>query len=89
MAAPESAGLQLVSANELADVLGCSVRVIREMSRYGLLPYYPIGKRRRYDIKEVLEAVRQPAVPRIEADQHFGLGKTTTPHLKVEARRKS
>lgn len=88
----DSSGAQppLVSAKELAVVLGCSVQRVRDMTRLGVIPYHVVGKRKKYDISEVLAATRHQAEP---PDTPRPLGGRTShdtdnQHLRIEAMRR-
>lgn|GEM_PF-1597967 len=79
----------LLSTHELAAALGCSVDRVYDMARSGTIPYYVVGKRKKYDLAEVREAIRRQAVSS-DSPRPLG-GQRTNPvhrHLKIEAMRR-
>lgn len=57
---------RLVDANAVADLLGVPVSWVRESTRSGAMPCYPLGRYRRYSIPEVLawlDHCKQPGRP--------------------------
>lgn len=48
-----------MTADQLAEVLGVSRAHIFEQAARGLLPHYRIGRSVRFDLNEVLVAVRE------------------------------
>ncbi len=49
---------KLLSANDLADILGVTVRTIYDHAKDGLIPSYAVGRSRRFKLEEVLSAYR-------------------------------
>ena len=58
---------QLVTAAAVNKALNIPAGTLYLMARKGLIPFYKTGAKRRalrFDIEEVLQAIRQPAVSR-------------------------
>ncbi len=53
----------LVDAVQVAEVLGLSVRTVRDMAARRELPVYKIGRRNRFLVREILEWRDQRKVP--------------------------
>ena len=51
--------VQLVSTNQLAGVLGVSTRTIYTLRAEGRIPVVKVATCTRYDVREVLEALRR------------------------------
>lgn len=64
-------GQKLLSANELAELLGVAVRTIYDHARDGTIPFYAVGRARRFNLDEVLSAYRggQPPSTRRKDDE--------------------
>lgn len=56
---------KLVSAKELVNLIGLSLRTVRDHTKQGLIPCLRFGDRVMYDVEAVLEAGRQNAQQRI------------------------
>lgn len=50
--------IKLVSAKELASILGVRISWVYEQTRQGKLRHYQLGKYRRYDLAEIMEDLR-------------------------------
>lgn len=50
-----------LTAAQLAVTLSVSVETLHEWAKAGRIPCYQVGRRRWFDLAEVLEAIKQPA----------------------------
>ena len=53
----------LLTAEELADLLGIPLQSIWRAARLGRVPSYRLGQLYRFDLAEVLAAMREPSTP--------------------------
>lgn len=53
----------LITSEELADLLGIPLQSIWRAARLGRVPSYRLGQLYRFDLAEVLAAMREPTTP--------------------------
>lgn len=51
----------LVSAEEMAKIIGVSAKSVRRMANEGKIPYHKFGRFLRFDVVQVLADTRAPA----------------------------
>ena len=56
--------LSLLTAKEMARILGISEQEVRRCARLGYIPYHRVGRLMRFDSEEVLRATRQDKMDR-------------------------
>lgn len=62
MNSPQSLPRQLVTIEEIAPFIGCSVRHVRNLRNQRLIPYVPLGRLIRYNPEKVMEAIEKLTV---------------------------
>jgi hypothetical protein len=50
----------IADMNEMADLLGQSRKIVREWVEADLIPSFMVGKRRFFNIRRVVDALRRP-----------------------------
>lgn len=78
-----------LTAREIATLLGTTVRRVYDMTNSGEIPYYSIGRRKKYIAEEVLAAIHRPV--QVCGTLHAlrgGRNVSTGKHLRVEAVRR-
>ncbi len=64
----------LITAEQLAELLGIPLQSVWRAARLGRIPSYKMGALWRFDLGEVLEALRQEAGTRQERASEAGSG---------------
>lgn len=59
----DSVPMELVRAEEVAEVLGVSRRVVYDLAKKGAIPHYRFGACVRFRVEEILEASRVERAP--------------------------